>query len=110
MDVNIMLIIVQAEDAGALATAFKHHEVQATRFQAEGLVSNRKLTLFLVGTEKTEEVLTLVEGNCRERIIETEVVEYNGHMLVDVQKKIVIGGATVFVLGMAQLLKIKGIL
>ena len=64
--------------------------------------------VFLVGSDKTEEVLKLVEANCQERSIETEVLEYNGHMMVDVQKTIVIGGATVFILGLSQLIKIKG--
>lgn len=34
--------------------------------------------------------------------------EFNGHIFVDVQKTIVIGGATVFILGEARLEKIKG--
>ncbi|MBT9778230.1 hypothetical protein GPL15_17160 [Clostridium sp. MCC353] len=105
---NLMLIIVQEEDAAALTSAFKRNKIQATKFDAEGLVSNRRLKLFLVGSDKTEEVLKLVEANCQERSIETEVLEYNGHMMVDVQKTIVIGGATVFILGLSQLIKIKG--
>lgn len=105
---ELLLIIVQEEDIKAMFSAFIHNKIQATRIPAEGLVSNRKLGLFLVGTDRKEDVLKLVEANCRERSVETETSEYNGHMFVDVRRKIVIGGATVFVLGEAQLIKIKG--
>ena len=59
--------------------------------EARGLVSSRKLNVFLVGTERTDEVLQLVSSNCKERAMEIEDQEYNGHMFVDVQKTIVIG-------------------
>ena len=72
-------------------------------------MSNRRLNVFLVGTDRVEETLKLVEISCRERAIEIEDKEYNGHMFVDVQKNIVIGGATVLLLGEARLLKIKGL-
>lgn len=109
MDLNLMLIIVQEKDAAGLAAAFKKNKIQATRIDAEGLVSSRRLNVFLVGTDRTEEVLRLVEVNCKERTIEMEDKEYNGHIFVDVQKTIVIGGATVFLLGDARLMKIKGL-
>ena len=92
MDMNLMLIIVQENDAESLASAFKRSQIQATRIDAKGLVSSRKLNVFLVGTERTDEVLQLVSSNCKERAMEIEDQEYNGHMFVDVQKTIVIGG------------------
>ena len=64
MDMNLMLIIVQENDAESLASAFKRSQIQATRI--------------------------------------------DGHMFVDVQKTIVIGGATIFILGEARLMKVKG--
>ncbi|MCC8026947.1 MAG: cyclic-di-AMP receptor [Clostridium sp.] len=109
MDMNLMLIIVQEKDAGPLAASFKKHKIQATRIDAEGLVSSRRLNVFLVGTDRVDEVLGLVEANCRERTIEMEDKEYNGHIFVDVQRTIVIGGATVFLMGEARLMKIKGL-
>lgn len=108
MDMNLMLIIVQENDAESLASAFKRSQIQATRIDAKGLVSSRKLNVFLVGTERTDEVLQLVSSNCKERTMEIEDQEYNGHMFVDVQKTIVIGGATIFILGEARLMKVKG--
>ena len=105
MDMNLMLIIVQENDAESLASAFKRSQIQATRIDAKGLVSSRKLNVFLVGTD---EVLQLVSSNCKERAMEIEDQEYNGHMFVDVQKTIVIGGATIFILGEARLMKVKG--
>ena len=107
-DMNLMLIIVQENDAESLASAFKRSQIQATRIDAKGLVSSRKLNVFLVGTERTDEVLQLVSSNCKERAMEIEDQEYNGHMFVDVQKTIVIGGATIFFLGEARLMKVKG--
>ena len=92
MDMNVMLIIVQENDAEALASAFKRNQIQATRIDAKGLVSSRKLNVFLVGTERIDEVLQMVSSNCKERAVEIEDQEYNGHMFVDVQKTIVIGG------------------
>lgn len=52
--------------------------------------------------------MQLVSSNCKERAMEIEDQEYNGHMFVDVQKTIVIGGATIFILGEARLMKVKG--
>lgn len=106
---QLMLIIVQEQDEKALSTAFIRNKIQATKIHAEGLVSNRKLGLFLVCTDRSQEVLKLVEANCRERTIETDVSEYNGKMFVDVRQTIVIGGATVFVLGDARLERVKGL-
>ena len=54
MDMNLMLIIVQENDAESLASAFKRSQIQATRIDAKGLVSSRKLNVFLVGTERTK--------------------------------------------------------
>ena len=54
MDMNLMLIIVQENDAESLASAFKRSQIQATRIDAKGLVSSRKLNVFLVGTERTD--------------------------------------------------------
>lgn len=108
MNLNLMLIIVQENDAESLASAFKRNQIQATRIDARGLVSSRKLNVFLVGTDQMEKVLRLVSANCRERSVEIEDQEFNGHIFVDVQKTIVIGGATVFILGEARLEKIKG--
>ena len=85
MDMNLMLIIVQENDAESLASAFKRSQIQATRIDAKGLVSSRKLNVFLVGTERTDEVLQLVSSNCKERAMEIEDQEYNGHMFVDVE-------------------------
>ena len=87
--------------------AFKRSQIQATRIERQRLVSSRKLNVFLVGTERTDEVLQLVSSNCKERAMEIEDQEYNGHMFVDVQKTIVIGGATIFILGEARLMKVK---
>ena len=105
---ELMLIVVQGQDEKALSSAFIRNKIQATKIHAEGLVSNRKLGVFLVCTDRRDDVLKMVEANCRERTIETETSEYNGRIFVDVQRKIVIGGATVFLMGEAQLKKIKG--
>ena len=72
MDMNVMLIIVQENDAEALASAFKRNQIQATRIDAKGLVSSRKLNVFLVGTERIDEVLQMVSSNCKERAVEIE--------------------------------------
>lgn len=45
MDMNLMLIIVQENDAESLASAFKRSQIQATRIDAKGLVSSRKLNV-----------------------------------------------------------------
>ena len=37
MDMNLMLIIVQENDAESLASAFKRSQIQATRIDAKGL-------------------------------------------------------------------------
>ena len=54
MDMNLMLIIVQENDAESLASAFKRSQIQATRIDAKGLVSSRKLNVFLGRNGRTK--------------------------------------------------------
>ena len=43
--------------------------------------------------------------NCKERVEERQVSEYNGMMMVDVVRSVKIGGATVIVLDAKNMLK-----
>ena len=52
-----------------------------------------------------EEVFGYIRETCTERIEEREVSEYNGQYFVDVVRGIKIGGATVFNIGVDEILK-----
>ena len=55
--------------------------------------------------EREEEVLGYIRENCKERVEERQVSEYNGMMMVDVVRSVKIGGATVIVLDAKNMLK-----
>ena len=65
MDMNLMLIIVQENDAESLASAFKRSQIQATRIDAKGLVSSRKLNVYSVGWEWMTKYCSWCTFNCK---------------------------------------------
>ena len=96
---KLMVVIVQEQDYGRLATELIRNRVRATKLETSGLYSNKKnVTLFIcVEDEQQEEILDYIRESCTEREEICQVWEYNGNMMVQAEKTLKIGGATVFV-------------
>ncbi len=96
---KLMVVIVQDQDYGKLATKLIRNRVRATKFETSGLYSNKKnVTLFIcVEDEQQEQILDYIRESCTEREEICQVWEYNGHMMVQAEKALRIGGATVFI-------------
>ena len=104
---RLLIIIVQEVDYPRLSDAFVDHEIRATKFLTEGLYLNKiNITLMVcIQEDRLEEVFGYIRESCTERIEEREVSEYNGQYFVDVVRGIKIGGATVFNIGVDEILK-----
>ena len=55
--------------------------------------------------EQQERILTYIQESCTERKEICEVWEYNGNMMVQAEKTLKIGGATVFISEVNQIMK-----
>lgn len=102
-----MLVIVQEQDYAKLATLLIRNRIRATKFQTEGLYSNKKniSLLICVEDEQQDEILGYIQESCTEREELCQVWEYNGQMMVQAEKRLRIGGATVFISNVEQVLK-----
>ncbi len=104
---KLMMVIVQDQDYAKLATRLIRNRIRATKFETSGLYSNKKnVTLFIcVEEEQQERILTYIQESCTERKEICEVWEYNGNMMVQAEKTLKIGGATVFISEVNQIMK-----
>ena len=104
---KLMMVIVQDQDYAKLATRLIQIRIRATKFETSGLYSNKKnVTLFIcVEEEQQERILTYIQESCTEREEICEVWEYNGNMMVQAEKTLKIGGATVFISEVNQIMK-----
>ena len=104
---KLMMVIVQDQDYAKLAIRLIQNRIRATKFETSGLYSNKKnVTLFIcVEEEQQERILTYIQESCIERKEICEVWEYNGNMMVQAEKTLKIGGATVFISEVNQIMK-----
>ena len=63
------------------------------------------LSTACVEEEQQERILTYIQESCIERKEICEVWEYNGNMMVQAEKTLKIGGATVFISEVNQIMK-----
>ena len=102
-----MIVIVQEQDYDALATLLIRNRIRATKFRTEGLYSNKtNITLLIcIEKEREEEILEYVRQSCTEREEECKVWEYNGNVMVETERTLKIGGATIFISDVDKSLK-----
>ncbi len=104
---KLMIVIVQEQDYDALATLLIRNRIRATKFRTEGLYSNKtNITLLIcIEKEREEEILEYVRQSCTEREEECKVWEYNGNVMVETERTLKIGGATIFISDVDKSLK-----
>ena len=106
-DMKLMIVIVQEQDYEPLARLLIRNRIRATKFQTEGLYSNKKnITLLIcVEADREEEILDYIRQSCTEREEECKVWEYNGNVMIETERTLKIGGATIFISNVDKSLK-----
>lgn len=104
---KLVMSIVSSEDAGRLVEALTQAGYRATTISATGGFLRQGNTTILVGTddEKVPQVLQLIKENCHTRtqsVSPLPPVMDPGEMYVPTPVDVQVGGATVFVLDIAQ--------
>ena len=105
---KLMIVIVQEQDFDALARLLIRNRIRATKFKTEGLYSSRtNITLLIcVEAEREEEILDYIRQSCTEREEECKVWEYNGNVMIETERTLKIGGATIFISDVNKSLKL----
>ena len=104
---KLMIVIVQEQDFENLARLLIRNRIRATKFRTEGLYSNKtNITLLIcVDAEREEEILDYIRQSCTEREEECKVWEYNGNVMIETERTLKIGGATIFISDVDKSLK-----
>jgi uncharacterized protein YaaQ len=105
---KLIIAVVQDEDAEAAVQALNEHGHRVTRLATTGGFLRRGNTTLLTGVddEGTEDVMTVLRHTCRRRSVYTTLVTETPTMLPSSVVEVEVGGATVFVLNMADLVQI----
>ncbi len=104
---KLVLAIVQNEDAGGLTEALTKREFRSTRINTAGGFLKESNATILVGAEpeQLDEVLAIIRANCHTRtqyLNPLPPVMEPGEFYMPYPVEVQVGGATVFVLDVAQ--------
>ena len=97
---NLMIAVVQAQDAEAAEEAFLEGKFKVTRLPSTGGFLGRRNATLLIGLpcERMEEALNILRKNCRERTEYIAVPLESAPLPIPTPTPITIGGATIFIL------------
>src|SRR5512136_1324422 len=105
---KLIIAVVQDADSESAVQALNEHGHRVTRLATTGGFLRRGNTTLLMGVEddKVEDVMTVLRHTCRRRSVFTTLVTETPTMLPSSVVEVEVGGATVFVLNMADILHI----
>jgi uncharacterized protein YaaQ len=105
---KLIIAVVQDEDAEAAVQALTEHGHRVTRLATTGGFLRRGNTTLLTGVEddKVDNVMAVLRHTCRRRTVYTTLVTETPTMLPSSVVEVEVGGATVFVLDMTDLIQI----
>ncbi len=108
---KLILAIVQKDDAGRLVDALTKQEYRATRINTAGGFLKESNATILVGVDdyQVDAVLSIIKANCQTRIKQINPlppIMEPGEFYVPYPVDIEVGGATVFVLNVADYIRI----
>ena len=100
---KLMIAIVQDQDEQLLGSAFREANLRATKLSSTGGFLRSGNTTFLLGVDddRVEEVLQIIEDNCKQReqyISTPSNYDVNLDMTASFPVKVDVGGEIVFVL------------
>lgn len=107
---KLVIVIVQDQDASALIDDLTDHEYGVTKLASTGGFLKSGNTTLLIGVEDNdiEEVLRLIESNCKTREITTSLltVTMPGDAYIPYPLEVKVGGATIFILDVEKHIKL----
>ncbi len=107
---KLVVAIVQDQDASSLIEDLTEKEFRVTKLASTGGFLKAGNTTLLSGVEddKVNEVIKVIEDNCRTREITTSLltVTMPGDTYIPYPLEVKVGGATVFVLDVEQYVRI----
>ncbi len=107
---KLIVAIVQDQDAQNVINELTEKEYRVTKLASTGgfLKAGNTTLLSGVETEKVDEVIEIIERNCKTREITTSLltVTMPGDTYIPYPLEVKVGGATVFVLDVEQHIKI----
>jgi uncharacterized protein YaaQ len=107
---KLVVAIVQDQDASSLVEDLTDKDFRVTKLASTGGFLKAGNTTLLSGVEddKVEEVIKVIEDNCRTREITTSLltVTMPGDTYIPYPLEVKVGGATVFVLDVEQYVRI----
>lgn len=107
---KLVVAIVQDQDAGSLLVDLTEKEFRVTKLASTGGFLKAGNTTLLIGVddELVEDVIRVIEENCKTREITTSLltVTMPGDTYIPYPLEVKVGGATLFILDVEQHIKI----
>lgn len=107
---KLIVAIVQDQDMPSLIDDLTEKEFRVTKLASTGGFLKSGNTTLLIGVEdeKTDEVIKIIEDNCKTREITTSLltVSMPGDTYIPYPLEVKVGGATLFILDVEQFVKI----
>lgn len=107
---KLVVAIVQDQDAGSLIVDLTDKEFRVTKLASTGGFLKAGNTTLLIGVddEAVEDVVKIIEENCKTREITTSLltVTMPGDTYIPYPLEVKVGGATLFILDVEQHIKI----
>ena len=105
MDMKLMIVIVQDEDAGKLLSSFSKKRIGVTKLATTGGFLRRGNTTLLIGVEEEmmDDVKALIKEHCQRRVTNVvPIVPTAGMDFIPTPVQVEIGGATMFIFDCKQ--------
>ncbi|MBZ2175053.1 cyclic-di-AMP receptor [Schnuerera sp. xch1] len=107
---KLIVAIVQDQDAASLINDLTENEYRVTKLASTGGFLKAGNTTLLIGVEEEfiEDVLKIIEDNCKTRDITTSLltVSMPGDAYIPYPLEVKVGGATIFILDVEKHIKI----
>jgi uncharacterized protein YaaQ len=107
---KLIVAIVQDQDAPSLVDDLTDNEFSVTKLASTGGFLKTGNTTLLIGVEdeKVDNVLKIIDNNCKTRTITTSLLSVNmpGDTYIPYPLEVRVGGATVFILDVERYIKI----
>ncbi|NLY76752.1 MAG: hypothetical protein GX080_01525 [Tissierellia bacterium] len=99
---KLIIAIVQDQDASSLIDDLTDNEFSVTKLASTGGFLKSGNTTLLIGVEddKVEDVLKIIENNCKTRTMTTSLLSVTmpGDAYIPYPLEVRVGGATIFIL------------
>lgn len=108
---KLLIAIVQDADVNFLIDALTEEGYRITKLATTGGFLKKGNTTLLIGVEENEleEVLGIIESNCKKRITKTNIINPSVESSIltnTVPIEITVGGATIFVIDVEQYIQL----